>query len=91
MTAVRVSTDVGYQARVAAARAALRDNGTSISAWARENGFSAALVRHILTGKRACLYGESFLIAVALGIRTKPASAPAPAPHASGEPMAIAA
>lgn len=89
MTAARVSTDVGYQARVAAARAALRGNGMSISAWARDNGFSAALVRHILTGKRACLYGESFQIAVALGIRAK--AAPAPAPHASGEPMAIAA
>ena len=91
MTAARVSTDVGYQVRVAAARAALRDNGTSISAWARDKGFSAALVRHILTGKRACLYGESFQIAVALGIRTKPDPAPASAPLASGEPMAIAA
>lgn len=89
MTAARVSTDNGFQARVAAARARLRDNGMPISAWAREHGFSPTLVHNVLTGKRACLYGESYRIALALGIRAKPMAAPS-APS-SGEPMAIAA
>ncbi len=89
MTAARVSTDNGFQARVAAARANLRDNGKPISAWAREHGFSPTLVHNVLTGKRACLYGESFRIAVALGIRPKASTAPATL--SSSEPMAIAA
>lgn len=93
MTRPRVSKDIGFQLRVTAARAALSDQGTTISAWAREHGFNIKTVHTVLSGKRACLYGESFQIAVALGIRTKPAPAPTPAPvsNASGEPMAIAA
>ena len=89
MTAARVSTDYGFQARVAAARAGLRDNGVSISAWARENGFNHKSVHAVLSGKRACLYGESFQIAVALGIRTRAKATSSTV--ASGEPMAIAA
>ena len=43
--------------------------GLSISEWAREQGFSAALVYQVLGGKRRALRGQSHRIAVALGLK----------------------
>ncbi|MGI1672183.1 MAG: DNA-binding protein [Neptuniibacter sp.] len=43
--------------------------GISISSWAKENGFSPALVYQVLSGKNKCLRGQSHRIAVALGLK----------------------
>ncbi len=37
-----------------------------------EKGFTPALVYSVLKGERKCLRGQSFKIAVALGIRPQP-------------------
>mgnify|MGYP000019265268 FL=1 len=59
--------------------------GWSVSAWAKQNGYSATLVLDILndderTPKRKCLRGESHCIAVSLGIKAGEI-APQPAPR----------
>lgn len=51
------------------ARAELKRKGVSISKWATTNGFTTNLVYEVLSGKRACGYGQSHQIAVALGIK----------------------
>jgi gp16 family phage-associated protein len=51
------------------ARQTIEGSGVSISEWARENGFAAGLVYAVLNGKRKCLRGQSYCIAVALGLR----------------------
>lgn len=66
------------------ARAELKRKGVSISQWATSNGFTTNLVYEVLSGKRACNFGQSHRIAVALGIKagescTNPARALAPA------------
>ncbi|WP_373691504.1 DNA-binding protein [Azonexus sp.] len=43
--------------------------GRSISGWARENGFSPAMVYAVLAGKKACKRGMAHRIAVLLGIK----------------------
>lgn len=53
----------------AEARAAFAESGTTIAVWARARGFSPELTRMVLLGKRKCLRGQSFQIAVALGIK----------------------
>ena len=45
-----------------------RHRGLSISGWAKRNGFSQALVYQVLSGKRAPVRGESYRIAVHLGL-----------------------
>lgn len=50
-------------------RRTFEDSGISVSEWARENGFSAGLVYAVLQGKRKCVRGQSYRIAVALGLR----------------------
>lgn len=60
------------------ARAWLSYQGISVAQWARERGFSEALCREILAGRKKCLRGQSHNIAVALGMKagvptTKPA------------------
>jgi gp16 family phage-associated protein len=45
------------------------DSGVPISAWARKNGFSPALVHQILAGKVKCTRGESHRIAVLLELK----------------------
>lgn len=50
-------------------RKTFEDSGVSVSEWARENGFSAGLVYAVLQGKRKCMRGQSYRIAVALGLR----------------------
>lgn len=43
--------------------------GLSISEWARQRGFSTALVYQVLGGKRRARRGQSHRIAVALGLK----------------------
>jgi gp16 family phage-associated protein len=47
----------------------IEQSGVSLSEWARANGFSTGLVYQVLAGKRKCMRGQSFRIAVALGIK----------------------
>ena len=51
------------------ARAWLSHQGISIAQWSREHGFSHALVREILAGRKKCTFGASHNIAVALGMK----------------------
>lgn len=44
-------------------------SGVTVAEWARQNGFSSGLVYQVLDGRRKCVRGQSFRIAVALGIR----------------------
>jgi gp16 family phage-associated protein len=50
-------------------RAAFNREGKSVTGWAREHGFTPALVFMVLGGKRPCLRGQSHRIAVKLGIK----------------------
>ncbi|WP_409520024.1 DNA-binding protein [Pulveribacter sp.] len=54
------------------AKAAFMATGTTVADWARQRGFSEALTRMVLAGKRKCLRGQSHQIAVAL--RLKPST-----------------
>lgn len=47
----------------------IRASGESIADWADRHGFERKLVYSILTGNRKCLRGQSFKIAVALGLK----------------------
>jgi len=49
-----------------------RANGTSVSKWAVERGFSPALVYAVLKRGRKCLRGQSHDIAVALKLKPGP-------------------
>lgn len=55
------------------------DRGVSIRDWARTRGFSESLVYAILSGKTRGTRGESYRIAVALGLREPPSSSDWPA------------
>lgn len=57
-----------------AVRQSLIDHGVSVRDWSRAHGFSEALVYAILSGKTKGLRGESYRIAVALGLRTPPSA-----------------
>ena len=46
-----------------------RENGISVAAWAVRNGFNPAIVYAVLRGGRKCLRGQSYEIAVSLGIK----------------------
>ncbi len=48
---------------------AFLDRGVSLRDWAESNGFSQALVYQVLSGERKSLRGESYRIAVALGLK----------------------
>lgn len=50
-------------------RSLIEESGVSVAEWARANGFSSGLVYAVLDGRRKCLRGQSFRIAVALGLR----------------------
>lgn len=52
-----------------AVRTLIEESGISVAEWARANGFSSGLVYAVLDGRRKCLRGQSFRIAVALGLR----------------------
>lgn len=45
-------------------------NGINIAEWCRENGFKAQLVYRVLRGESPCKRGESYRIAVALGLKS---------------------
>ncbi|NCT98308.1 MAG: DNA-binding protein [Comamonadaceae bacterium] len=51
------------------AAAQFRREGKSVAEWARNHGFNPRLVYQVLSGKRKCLRGVSFLIAEALRVR----------------------
>lgn len=48
-------------------------NGQSIAAWARDRGFSPALVYRVLRGETSAKRGKTHEIAIALGIKRSPA------------------
>lgn len=60
------------------AKAQLKASGTSIRQWASKHGFSEHLVHAVLGGKNKATRGESFRIAVALGIKARPPEEGAP-------------
>lgn len=45
------------------------DYGLSVSEWAKERGYSQALVYQVLNGNRKAIRGESHRIAVDLGLK----------------------
>lgn len=47
-----------------------RKNGLNIHQWAVDREFSPALVYAVLKGKRKCLRGQSYQIALALGLKS---------------------
>jgi gp16 family phage-associated protein len=49
-----------------------RDRGKTVVDWALERGFNPTLVYTVLQGRRKCLRGQSFRIAVALKIKNCP-------------------
>ncbi|SIQ95247.1 phage-associated protein, BcepMu gp16 family [Aromatoleum tolulyticum] len=51
------------------AREAFHRSGKTVVAWAKENGFTPALVYMVLSGQRRGLRGQSHRIAVKLGIK----------------------
>lgn len=53
-------------------REEFRRKGVNVAEWAREHNFDPMTVYPILYGKRKCLRGESFRIAVELGVKERP-------------------
>lgn len=47
-------------------------NGESIAQWARQRGFSPALVYRVLRGETTAVRGKTHEIAIALGIKRAP-------------------
>lgn len=50
-------------------KAELENNGISVSRWAAQNGFNSNLASAVLRGELKCIRGESYQIAVKLGIK----------------------
>lgn len=59
-------------------RAQLKASGISITEWADKHRFSAGIVYAVLQGKNKATRGESFRIAVALGLKDRPPIEDAP-------------
>lgn len=57
------------------ARQWLRDNGMTISAFAKQQGVDRSVVQDLLRGKTLGRYGDSHSAAVALGLKASPDSA----------------
>lgn len=55
------------------------DRGITISEWALERNFNPSLVYQVLAGTRKAVRGDSFKIAVALGLKSMPADKDSPA------------
>jgi gp16 family phage-associated protein len=53
-------------------KATFHEHGISIRDWAARNGFSQDLVYAVLNRRNQASRGESYKIAVALGLRDKP-------------------
>lgn len=51
------------------ARAELRAKGVSITQWAIANQFSPNLVFEVLGGRKKCVRGQSYEIAIKLGLK----------------------
>lgn len=51
------------------ARAWLIYHGITVSQWARDHGFSHALVREVLAGRKKGLRGQAHNIVIALGMK----------------------
>ena len=60
----------------------IRDNfakhGISVCDWARAHGFSESLVYAVLAGRNKASRGQSFKIAVALGLKAVPPTSSTP-------------
>jgi gp16 family phage-associated protein len=61
-----------------AVKQTLASHGMTIREWAAVRGFSESLVYAVLSGKNKASRGESFRIAVALGLRQEPPASKAP-------------
>lgn len=55
------------------------DRGITISEWALARKFNPSLVYQVLAGTRKAVRGDSFKIAVALGMKSMPADDDSPA------------
>ncbi len=55
-----------------AVKQSLAEHGLSVRDWARANGFSEMLVYAVLAKKNKATRGESYRIAVALGLKPAP-------------------
>lgn len=53
-------------------------HGLSVCEWARAHGFSESLVYAVLAGRNKASRGQSFQIAVALGLKAAPSMNDAP-------------
>lgn len=53
-------------------RQMFQDDGVSVAEWARQRSFSLPLVYAVLSGRNRGTRGESYRIAVALGLRPGP-------------------
>ena len=53
-------------------------HGISVCDWARAHGFSESLVYAVLAGRNKASRGQSFKIAVALGLKAVPPASSAP-------------
>lgn len=72
LTSARAEAEAFNEGNLSAARQRFINHGISVASWAREMGFSEALVYSVLSGKSQYTRGESFKIAVALGLRKPP-------------------
>jgi gp16 family phage-associated protein len=57
---------------LASVKNAFAASGITIREWSQANGFGESLVYAVLNGKNKASRGESFKIAVALGLKTRP-------------------
>ncbi|MCW8885877.1 MAG: hypothetical protein OQK12_11585 [Motiliproteus sp.] len=51
-----------------------KNHNVSVAEWARRKGFSQSLVYQVLSGKRSPVRGESYQIAIALGLKDEVSS-----------------
>lgn len=56
-------------ARLKEVRLRIAMSGLTMAAWARRNGFPIRLVHEILSGRRSCVRGQSYRIAILLGLK----------------------
>lgn len=52
----------------------LRDQGKTLTQWAREHGFPRQEVYRVLNGQSKAYYGQAHQIAVALGLKPRAAA-----------------
>lgn len=57
---------------LASVKNAFAASGITIREWSQANGFGESLVYAVLNGKNKASRGESYRIAVALGLKTQP-------------------